>query len=261
MTAPALLHTRDGVATVTLNRPERLNAWTGSMEGAYRSLMLAADRDPLVRVIVVTGAGRGFCAGADSKALAPMAETGTYTTGMKNEVERGFAWQMRLSKPVIAAINGPAAGVGLVLALYCDVRIAAPHTKLTTSFAKLGLPAEYGATWLLPRLVGHSRAADLLLSSRVIYTEEAVAIGLVDRVGTPADAHRYAADMATTCSPRSLATIKNQLWSDLAGTLQDSIDTSVSLLDAMVAQPDFREGAKALSERRQPNFATQPSRD
>jgi len=268
---PVLVEVDGGVATVTLNRPERLNAWTGRMESAYRAAMADAEADPAVRVVVVTGAGRGFCAGADAAALGPMAESGTYDPGtgdsdggggepgpsgrLSGEPERGFAWQLRMSKPVIAAINGPVAGVGLVLALFCDLRFAVSGAKLTTSFGRLGLPAEYGSSWLLPRLVGRSRAADLLFSSRVVLAEEALAMGLVDRVCGVDATLDYARTIAAEISRSSLATIKQQLWADLTGrSLDDSVADSYALLQRMVGEPDFTEGVRALQDKRPPRF-------
>jgi enoyl-CoA hydratase/carnithine racemase len=252
---PVLLERDGAVAIVTLNRPDRLNAWTGRMETAYRAVMSSAAEDPDVRVIVVTGAGRGFCAGADAAALGPMTATGEYRSGVTEPVEPGFAWQLRLPKPVIAVLNGAAAGVGLVLALFCDLRYAAPGVKLTTSFARLGLPAEYGTSWLLPRLVGRSRAADLLFTSRVVLAEEALTMGLVDRAHAVDDALAAAHRMATASSPSSLATMKQQLWDDLTGrTLDASIESSVDLLHRMVGEADFVEGVRALQEKRDPSF-------
>jgi enoyl-CoA hydratase/carnithine racemase len=245
----------DGVAVVTLNRPDRLNAWMGRMESEYRAAMASAEADPAVRVIVVTGAGRGFCAGADSAALGPMTSTGVYDSGVKEPVERGFAWQLRLSKPVIAAINGPVAGIGFVLALFCDLRFAVPGAKLTTSFGRLGLPAEYGSSWLLPRLIGRSRAADLLFSSRVVLAEEALDLGLVDRVCSVDDTLDYARTMATEISPTSLRVIKRQLWDDLTGRgVDESIETSYALLQQLVGEADFKEGVRAMQEKRPPRF-------
>ena len=151
----------DRVATITLHRPERLNAWTGRMHAEYLSLLERAAADPGVRVIVVTGSGRGFCVGADTRALEGHVARGAYDAGLADDVatpgygvrpefDADFASQFGIPKPIIAAINGPAAGVGLVLACYCDLRFAAQGVKLTTSHGRLGLPAEYGLSWLLP---------------------------------------------------------------------------------------------------------------
>jgi enoyl-CoA hydratase/carnithine racemase len=169
----------DRVATIALNRPDRLNAWTGRMHTEYRRAVAAAEDDPGVRVLVVTGRGRGFCAGADAAALDGHVAKGGYDDGIReelatpgygvrSELDHHFAFHYGLRVPVIAAINGPAAGVGLVLACYADVRFAAAGAKLTTAHGRLGLPAEYGLSWVLPRLIGLGRAADLLISSRVV---------------------------------------------------------------------------------------------
>ena len=192
----------EGVASVTLNRPDRLNAWTDRMAFEYRWCLAAADADPDVRVIVVTGAGRGFCAGADFRALDRIAEQGRYTfadakgapseadteraasagAGVRPDFEHDHTFPLGLTKPVIAAVNGPAAGVGFVLMCFCDIRFAAAGAKLTTSFARLGLPSEHAVSWILARLIGPARAADLLFSSRVVLAEEAAQLGLVNRV-------------------------------------------------------------------------------
>ena len=229
---------RDRVATVTLHRPERLNAWTGRMHAEYRALLERASADPAVRVIVVTGSGRGFCAGADARALEGHVARGAYDDGLGDGVARpgygvrpefdaDFAYHFGIPKPVIAAVNGPAAGVGLVLACYCDLRFAAHGAKLTTSHGRLGLPAEYGLSWLLPRLIGVTRAADLLLSSRVVLAEEAEQLGLVNRA-LPADdllphTYAYARQLATEIAPSSLAATKLQLYRDLHGDVATSV--------------------------------------
>jgi len=259
----------DWVATITLDRPDRLNAWTGRMHTEYRWAIAQAEADPDVRVVVVTGAGRGFCAGADSQALSGHAERGGYDPGTGDDLARpgygvdpefdhDFAFHFGLTTPVIAAINGPAAGVGLVIACYCDLRFAAPQVKLTTAHGRLNLPAEYGLSWLLPRIVGLGRANDLLLSSRVVLSEEAEAMGLVNAV-VPADellphTYAYARQLATTVAPGSLAATKRQIARDLHGGLGDSIDDAAVRLDAMMSEPDFAEGVAALHQRRPPHF-------
>jgi enoyl-CoA hydratase/carnithine racemase len=259
----------DRIATITLDRPERLNAWTGRMHTEYRWAVDQAERDPEVRVIVVTGAGRGFCAGADARALSGHVDRGGYDAGTPDdianpgygvspELDHDFAFHFGLTTPVIAAINGPAAGVGLVLACYCDLRFAAPGVKLTTAHGRLNLPAEYGLSWLLPRLIGLGRANDLLLSSRVVLSEEAEAIGLVNAV-VDADqllphTYAYARLLATTVSRGSLAATKRQIALDLHRGLGDSVAESAVRLDAMMGEPDFAEGVAALDEKRPPNF-------
>jgi enoyl-CoA hydratase/carnithine racemase len=260
---------RDRVATITLHRPERLNAWTGRMHAEYRSLLARATDDDAVRVVVVTGSGRGFCAGADARALEGHVERGAYDAGLGDDVampgygvrpefDADFAYHFGVPKPVIAAVNGPAAGVGLVLACYCDLRFAAEGAKLTTAHGRLGLPAEYGLSWLLPRLIGVTRAADLLLSSRVVLAEEAEAMGLVNRA-LPADdllpyTYEYAGRLATEIAPSSLAATKLQLYRDLHTDVASSVEDAGRRLAEMMRGADFAEGVAALTEKRPPAF-------
>ncbi len=264
----------DGVAVVTLNRPDRLNAWTARMELEYRDALAEADADPDVRVAVVTGAGRGFCAGADTDALTGIVETGRYGegssaspdrepprragAGIRPDYDHGFSWPFGLSKPLIAAVNGPAAGVGFVLACFADVRFAAAGAKLTTSFGRLGLPAEHGVSWVLPRLVGSARAADLLLSSRVVLAEEAERMGLVNAVLPPAEllphTFDYARRMAREISPWSLRALKRQLYADQLGSLDDAATEAEAMMRESFGSPDFKEGVAALTEKRPPAF-------
>lgn len=270
MELKATLYAVEGpVATITLNRPHRLNAWTGRMHTEYRWCMQQAEDDPSVSVIVVTGAGRGFCAGADSQALEGHIEKGGYDSGIRGELatpgygvrpefDHNFAFHFGLTKPVIAAINGPAAGVGLVLACYADIRFAAEGAKLTTAHGRLGLPAEYGLSWLLPRLIGLSRAQELLLSSRVFLAEEALAMGLVHKVlpasGLLEAVMDYAGRLARTIAPSSLMATRRQVYTDLHRDVGAAVAESERLLDLMTASPDFREGVAALVEKREPRF-------
>jgi enoyl-CoA hydratase/carnithine racemase len=260
---------RGRVSTLTLARPHRLNAWTGRMHEEYRWCLQQAEDDPEVRVVVVTGEGRGFCAGADAAALDKHREAGAYDDGVRQplatpgygvrpEFDHPFAFQMGMQTPIIAAVNGPAAGVGLVVACYADLRFAAAGAKLTTAHGKLNLPAEYGLSWLLPRLIGAGRALDLLLSSRVVLAEEAERMGLVNAVHPPdqllARTYEYAEMLATSVSRRSLAESKRQVWTDLHRDVGSAVAESEALLEAMVAEPDFAEGSKALTEKRPPEF-------
>jgi enoyl-CoA hydratase/carnithine racemase len=268
----------DGVGVVTLSRPDRLNAWTSRMEQELRWCMATADDDPDVRVIVLTGDGRGFCAGADAQALDSLAGGARYGevlgrppsevpevtpgTGVRPDFEHGFSWMLGLRKPVIAAVNGPAAGVGFVLLCFADIRFAAAGAKITTSFARLGLPAEHGVSWLLPRLIGAGRAADLLFSSRVVLAEEAERMGLVSAVHPPEQllpaTLDYARRMAAECSPSSLLTLKRQLWGDLLGDLDTAATQARKRMFEMFGEPDFKEGAAALTEKRAPQFPPLP---
>jgi enoyl-CoA hydratase/carnithine racemase len=260
----------DGVATITLNRPERLNSWTGRMHAEYRWALAAAADDPAVRAIVVTGAGRGFCSGADARALSGHVAKGAYDPGVSGdelarpgygvrpEYDHAFAFHYGIPKPIIAAVNGPAAGVGLVLACYCDIRFAAAGAKLTTSAPRLGLPAEYGLSWVLPRLVGIGHAADLLLSSRVVLAEEAATMGLVNRVLPPDEllpsTMAYARALATEVSPAGVAAAKAQLYADLHGDVGTAVSVSERLLEELVQGPDHAEGVAAWREKRVPRF-------
>jgi len=259
----------DRVATVTLDRPDRLNAWTGRMHTEYRRAVAAAEADTDVRVLVVTGAGRGFCAGADSAALDGHVAKGAYDSGIReplanpgygirSEFDHAFAFHYGLRLPVLAAVNGPAAGVGLVLACYADLRFAAAGAKLTAVHGRLGLPAEYGLSWVLPRLIGLTRAADLLLSSRVVLAEEAAEMGLVNRV-LPTDelltaTYEYARVLAHEVSPASIVATKRQLYADLHGDVGTAVEVAERLLEEHVKGDDYREGVQALLEKRPPAF-------
>jgi enoyl-CoA hydratase/carnithine racemase len=264
----------DRVATVTLDRPDRLNAWTGRMHAEYRALLDRAGVDPAVRVIVVTGSGRGFCAGADARALEGHVERGAYDAGLGDDVampgygvrpefDADFAYHFGIPKPIIAAINGPAAGVGLVLACYCDLRFAARGAKLTTSHGRLGLPAEYGLSWLLPRLIGVTRAADILLSSRIVLAEEAEQIGLVNRTLPATEllphTYAYAQKLATEIAPSSLATTKLQLYRDLHADVASSVRDAGTRMGEMMRGADFEEGVAALTGKRPPAFPDRPA--
>jgi len=271
----------DGVALLTLDRPERLNAWTAQMEHEYFGLLERCAQDEQVRAIVVTGAGRGFCAGADMQQLQALGEA---TTGNAHASQadaggdakaasagagagetppaferRPQSFPLTIPKPIIAAINGACAGIGLVQALMCDLRFAAEGAKLTTAFARRGLIAEHGISWMLPRLVGPSRALDLLLSGRVVFAEEAQELGMVNRVLAPDrlldTTLEYARELATHCSPASMATMKRQVYADLERTLPDALAQADQLMFASFTAPDFVEGVASFVERREPRFA------
>ena len=261
---------QQAVATITLSRPDRLNAWTGRMHTEYRALLARAAGDRAVRVIVVTGAGRAFCAGADTRALEGHAARGAYDPGtgpdlacpgygIRPEFDAELAYHFGIPKPIVAAVNGPAAGVGLALACYCDLRFATAGAKLTTAHGRLGLPAEFGLSWLLPRMVGFTHAADLLLSSRVVLAEEALTMGLVNRVlpreELMAATYEYARTLAEEVSPASTAATKLQLYADVYATAAESVEASNRRLEQMVGQPDFAEAVDARRRNRPPRFA------
>lgn len=260
----------DGIAVVTLARPKRRNAWTARMHTEYRWILGQADADPAVRVIVVTGdpEGNAFCAGADLAALEGHSEKGGYDPGTRELAHPGygvssafdaaFAYHFGIGKPVIAAINGAAAGVGLVLAAFADLRFAAAGAKFTAAHGRFNFPAEFGLSWVLPRIVGLTHANDILLSSRVFTDEEALAMGFLNRV-LPADelmgaVMAYAGELARTVSPGSARETKRQVYRDLHRDAAASVRTAEALLQQMAREPDYREGVKAWMEKRAPDW-------
>ncbi len=252
--------TDDAVAIVTLNRPDRLNAWTGALESAYFERLDEAAADPAVKVIVVTGAGKGFCAGADMDNLQGI---GSGDGGGGDVVRHRMLETTEVPKPVIAAVNGACAGIGLVQALFCDLRFAAAGAKFTTAFSRRGLIAEHGIGWVLPRLVGPARALDVLLSGRVFLAEEAAELGIVNRV-VPADALMeetltYARDLAANVSPTAMSVIKRQVWADLARPMLEAAESADEEMAASLRRPDFKEGVASFVEKRPPRFEPFPS--
>ena len=264
---------RDVIATITLNRPDKLNAWTRAMESDVRTAMHAAAADPQVRVIVVTGSGRGFCAGADMNLLSGISSSESGGDGQRQPVPdvsaeavsnamdanyaASFGYVQRIGKPVIAAINGPIAGIGLCFALYCDIRLMAEGAKLTTSFARRGLIAEHGISWLLPRLIGPMQALDLLLSARTVTATEAALLGLARLL--PADGFgeatmAYAKELAQLSSPRSMGIIKRQLFEAQFQTLGDAVEIANADMLQSFKSEDFREGVAHFVEKRAPAF-------
>ena len=268
---------KDGVGVVTLNRPDSLNAFTTAMGQGLKRAVADALADKAVRVIVLTGAGRGFCAGADMKLLQNIAPGGTATrvpdanaAEAKQDFYSGlgpdvgphyggrFGYLLQARKPVIAALNGPAAGLGLVLALYADLRFAASEAKFTTSFAQRGLIAEHGISWLLPRLIGPAHALDLLLSARKLSAAEAERIGLVNKVLPQAtfmqEVMAYARALAQSVSPRSTAVIKAQVWKALCQDFNDALALADGEMQKSFASADFKEGVAHYVQKRAPAF-------
>ena len=269
------------VATITLNRPDKLNAWTAVMEQEVRAAMAEAERDENIRVIVLTGAGRGFCAGADMSLLSTVATKGLDAAQRAQAVQAGtgsgsgsgsgsgggsaradfqkkYSYFPAMSKPVIGAINGPAVGLGLVIALYCDLRFASDAARFSTAFARRGLIAEYGMAWMLPRLVGHANALDLLFSARLIDAAEAFRMGLANQV-YPLDAFQekvreYAAELAANVSPRSLRVIKRQVYDAMFQPLGEAFEIAEREMLASLQCEDFKEGVAHFVEKRAPVF-------
>src|SRR3984885_4190386 len=249
-----LYEVSDKIATITLNRPDRMNAWTAIMERDVRHAMETAAADDEVRVIVLTGAGRAVFAGAG---LGGVRGVGPHKH-RRPDWQTRYAFYPSIPKPVIGMLNGATAGIGLVHALYCDLRFAADNTVVTTAFARRGLIAEHGISWMLPRIVGHANAMDLLMSARRVSSEEALRIGLVNRL-YPVDQLReqtyaYARDLADFVSPSASAVIKRQLYDVPFQTLAEAtIDANREMAVALRGS-DFREGVASFMEKRPPRF-------
>src|SRR5215471_1053144 len=259
------------VATVTLNRPDKLNAWTRTMEAEVKGAMQQGAADDQVRVIVLTGAGRGFCAGADMSLLQDVVERRVHplpdlpaSSSMPNgdtargDFQRQYSYFPATPKPVIAAINGPAVGLGLVIATFCDLRFASEDAKFGTAFARRGLIAEYGLAWLLPRIIGHANAMDILLSARIFGAQEALRMGLVNQVFPTAalldHVYAYANALAQEVSPRSMRVIKRQVYKAMFQTLGQALDTATDEMRASLQCEDFKEGVAQFVEKRLPAF-------
>jgi enoyl-CoA hydratase/carnithine racemase len=261
-----LIEHREAVAVLTLNRPDRLNAWTPELQTRLFDLLDQCASDEGVRAIVVTGAGRGFCAGADMEALNALSSGETGNGASVPADDRPVRHPLSIPKPIVAAINGPCAGIGLALALMFDVRFAAAGAKFTTAFARRGLVAEHGTAWMLPRLIGPARTLDLLLSGRVFLGAEAAELGVVNRAledDVLEASLAYAQDLAEHCSPASLAAMKRQVYADLELGLEESVEVANQLMGESFSRSDFAEGVQSFLERRPPRFAplsTAPTR-
>ena len=257
--------TATGVAVLTLNRPDRLNTWGGDIATAFYAGLDRAEEDPAVRVIVLTGRGKAFCAGAQLGAMG--GSIGNVTQSIEKTDKGKLASLVgdrqpyhltTLCKPVVAAINGSCVGIGLTQALMCDVRFAAAGAKFAASFARRGLIAEYGVSWILPRLTGWGVALDLLLSGRTFLADEAADLGLVKEVVPPEQlmkrAMDYAEDIAQNCSPASMAIIKRQTYGDAMREVVQASSRAEALLHESLQRPDVIEGITSFLDKRAPNF-------
>lgn len=246
------------VAVLTLNRPERRNAWTIPLQRRYYGRLAECVADPDVRAIVVTGSGTTFCPGADSQELQTYTETGDFNPDAASIVQPDW-FPLAVPKPMIAAINGACAGFGLVQTMMCDIRFAVPGARMTTAFARRGLPALHASSYLLPRLIGMSRAGELLVSGRTFTSDEAASYGLVHRLLAADElmpqAIAYAADIASNCAPSSIAAIKGQLRDSYAQTFLQTVEHAELLERTALSSDDFREGVFSFVERRPPAFA------
>lgn len=259
----------DGVGLITLNYPERRNAWGGRMSVEYRWAMHHAHTDPGVRVVVVTGGGDDFCVGADTQQLKDIEKSGgkyqkaklelpPYPEGTPEQFRRNHAYPMTISPPVIAAVNGACAGVGFLVASYADLRFGAKNNVIKSSFSRLGLPAEYGLGWILPRMMGRTNALQILLDGDRLDGEEALRLNWLQKVFEPEvlleKTMEYARKLARESSGFSMNCMKRQLNFDAEGNFSDAYTRSVEDMNAALTHPDFKEGLRALKERRPTNF-------
>jgi len=256
------------VATVTLNRPDKLNAWTQKMEEEVTEAIRAASSDDKVRVIILTGAGKGFCAGADMSLLSAISQESSARAeflfeekvdgDVRADFQKKHAWLLTVPKPIIAAINGPAVGLGFIVPLYCDFRFASEKARFSVIFSKRGLVAEYGLAWMLPRLVGLGNAIELMYTSKLFDAQEALRIGLVSRVLPEENflgaVQEFARELASTVSPRSLRVMKRQIYTGLLQDLGEAFDLAIEEMKGSFGTEDFKEGVAHFLEKRPSAF-------
>lgn len=266
-----LYEVSEPAAVITLNRPKQLNAWTDRMGAEVKHALAQAEADKRVVAIILTGAGRGFCAGADMFLLKTIAEGGgaepipeELQQANPGDPEMGesfrgtYTYLLSIRKPIIAAVNGPVAGMAVPIVACCDLRFAGASASFSTSFSRRGLIAEWGSSWILPRLIGPAHALDLLLSARKVDAAEAERIGLVNRVLPDAEllpfVRSYVADLAENCSPTSMMIMKRQVYQHLTAELGAADREAFGLMLESFKRPDFREGVVSFLEKRPPKF-------
>jgi len=255
-----LYEVSDPVATITLNRPERMNALTSSLLSRFRECVDAAAADPEVVGIVLAGRGRAFCAGLDTDALSSIASSGSAggaTPQPPSSDRRGlFSYLTQVPKPVIAAVDGVAAGGGYVLATMADLRFGGPKARFTSVFSKRGLVSEHGITWTTPRLVGTGNALDLLWSSRMVDADEAYRMGLIEYLEDDpvTAAQEYIRTLAGTVSPTTLAETKRMVWDHAGRDVDESLDDMWAVLENQFGRVDISEGVNSFLEKRPPEF-------
>ena len=264
-----LYEVAEPVATITLNRPQSLNAWTPQMDQEVQDAFRRAEEDTRVVGIILTGAGKAFCAGADLKGLEAVSEGGFSEAAIAGErpgdskAHDGFRFHYSyiasICKPVIAAIHGACAGMALPISTFCDLRFASDKSVFLSAFSQRGLVAEWGSSWMLPRLVGMANAMDILLSSRKIFADEALQMGLVNRVVSPEqltkEAEQYIVNLAENCSPRSMAVMKRQLYDQWQADLEAALQQSMEQMKSSFESDDFKEGVSSFLGKRKPAFA------
>lgn len=263
-------------AVITLNRPAQMNSWTSAMATEVRHAIAKAEADGDVFGIIITGAGKAFCAGADMGDLQKLGAQGGFAKSGKKEAETdpnpgasetlpegfgkgAYSYFATVQKPIIAAVNGAVAGVGLPCALFCDMRFFAESGYVSSSFSKRGLIAEAGTGWILPKLVGLDSAFDILFSSRRIYGREAKEMKLATRVYPDDELMQatvaYINDLAENCSPLSIAGMKGQLYRDLFRDPTESFKEAHRMMNETLKSADFKEGVRSFLEKRKPEFA------
>jgi enoyl-CoA hydratase/carnithine racemase len=260
---------KDRIATVTMNRPEKMNAWTPTMGAELRTAMMDAERDPGIGAIIVTGAGRAYCAGADMGSLSNIAQGRASAGGgataadesigqQRADYRTSYSWPLGLSKPVIGAINGACVGLGFTTCLYQDIRIASDKARMGLIFVQRGLAIEHGSSWMLPRIIGVAKAVELAVTGRLVDADEALSMGLVNRV-VPHDqlmdaAREVAGHIATKCSPLGVAHAKKMIYQHLFTDLATGVREDDESMQEMTRSDDFKEGVRAFMEKRAPKF-------